>query len=706
MCGNIGRTPLPENTMEEGPLDYPISDEEIKLGAYILRQGKSPGHDSISNEMISCLLEVKPELIKKLFNAILQNPTIIIKWRTSMISPIHKKGPKVNPDNYRGISLLSCFAKYFLAILNQRLLKFVIQNKILSKSQLGFLPGNRTSDALLILHNLIEYYCHKNKNYIFGCFVDFSKAFDSIPRCNLFEKLLRYNVSGKFYDCLVSLYTQDQACVKITNCISDTFQVNKGVKQGCILSPLLFNIFMSDLQEKLEHENNEPPEIAANEFCSCLIWADDILILSQSEQGLQNMLDSLYIFSEANGLKANMDKTKVMIFNKTGRHMHRRFFLGGQKVETTREYKYLGFKITPSGEINSGLIDLKDRALKAFMKLKTKLGPRFRKYPEITIKLFHTLIKPILLYASDYWGVLKLPKNNPFETLFHSFCKQLLGVQKQTTNVGVLLDLGLVPLKLYAKKHALKNWNRIAKLKQANTITRLSYQNALVENLEWAAQTKLQLSQIGMMETFISDEEDPNCHIKIFQRLSDIFHQEAFAEINRPNSKLRTYKHLKTRNGLENYLNLINCPEDRVALSKLRLSNHKLMIEKGRHNNIKKEIRFCPLCPKEIEDEMHFLVICKGYNEQRKKLFDKISEVHRNFQHLSNIEKLKFLLTNDDTIRIVATYIRQNFELREQLIDRLVFISVLLIMYYLFIFIYIFNSCNFIVMYPERNKLL
>ena len=112
---------------------------------------------------------------------------------------------------------MSCSAKYFIAIVNQRLLSFVIKNKILPKSQLGFLPGNGTSDDLLILHNLIDYYCHKNKKYIFGCFVDFSEAFDSIPRTKLFEKLLKHDTSGKFYDCLVNLYTKDKACMKISD---------------------------------------------------------------------------------------------------------------------------------------------------------------------------------------------------------------------------------------------------------------------------------------------------------------------------------------------------------------------------------------------------------------------------------------------------------------------------------------------------------
>ena len=83
--------PLPKNTAKQGPLDYDISDEEINLCRYILRNNKSSGYDSISNEMISCLLNVKPAIIKKLFNALLQNPIVINKWNTSLVSPVYKK---------------------------------------------------------------------------------------------------------------------------------------------------------------------------------------------------------------------------------------------------------------------------------------------------------------------------------------------------------------------------------------------------------------------------------------------------------------------------------------------------------------------------------------------------------------------------------------------------------------------------------------
>ena len=114
------------------------------------------------------------------------------------------------------------------------------------------------------------------------------------------------------------------------------------------------------------------------------------------------MLHTLGSFSMQNNLKVNMDKTRVMIFNKTGRHIRRNFYLGGEKVKTTREYKYLGFSITPSGEITSGLSDLKDRATKSFYKILKKMGNSFQRFPSVALKLFDTLVKPILLYASDF----------------------------------------------------------------------------------------------------------------------------------------------------------------------------------------------------------------------------------------------------------------------------------------------------------------
>ena len=152
--------------------------------------------------------------------------------------------------------------------------------------QLGFLPGNRTSDAHFIIHNLIQKVCHKSNSRIYSCFIDFSQAFDTIPRDELLNKLLGYDIKGNIFNTIKDIYTNDKACIKINDKLTDFFDINQGVRQGCILSPLLFNIFMSDLPSILDsahHETN--PQ---NTHPSCLIWADDIILLSEKEEGLKH----------------------------------------------------------------------------------------------------------------------------------------------------------------------------------------------------------------------------------------------------------------------------------------------------------------------------------------------------------------------------------------------------------------------------------
>ena len=180
-----------------------------------------------------------------------------------------------------------------------------------------------------------------------------------------------------------------------------------GVRQGCVLSPLLFNIFMADFQRSL------PPDVGVHlsetTRLNCILWADDIILLAESEEGLNQLLGGLKTYTDKNELKVNTDKTKCMIFNKTGRLIRRDFYLGASKLENVRSYKYLGLIITPSGEISSALNDLRSRALKAYMSLKSKLGISFRENINDTIYLFDSLVKPILTYGSDFWGCLKLP---------------------------------------------------------------------------------------------------------------------------------------------------------------------------------------------------------------------------------------------------------------------------------------------------------
>ena len=124
---------------------------------------------------------------------------------------------------------MSCLGKLFLTIINNRLVKYCLENGLLSLGQLGFVIGNRTFDPHVILQNLIQKYCHKRKSRVFGCFVDFSKAFDKVPRDILLQKLQNKGINGRIFDIIKSLYMEDTASVKIGKKISEPFETSKSV---------------------------------------------------------------------------------------------------------------------------------------------------------------------------------------------------------------------------------------------------------------------------------------------------------------------------------------------------------------------------------------------------------------------------------------------------------------------------------------------
>ena len=141
------------------------------------------------------------------------------------------------------------------------------------------------------------------------------------------------------------------------------------------------------------------------------------------------------------------------------------------------------------------------------------------------------------------------------------------------------------------------------------------------------------------------------------------FQQDTFAEIKKDSSILRTYRVIKTKIGIEGYLAAhpkINT-QDRIALTKFRLSNHDLMIEKGRYFKVEKAERFCPFCPKTIETELHFLIHCNTFACLRRELFSTIRKKSNTLYHLPHpdLQKLIYLLSSDVTIRHVASFLRK-----------------------------------------------
>ena len=240
----------------------------------------------------------------------------------------------------------------------------------------------------------------------------------------------------------------------------------------------------------------------------------------------------------------------------------------------------------------------------------------------------------------------------------------ILGVQKNTTNIGVLLELGRVPLETYAIKAAIQNWERI-KSKHVNAHLKTSYENAIEDNLPWISNIKDILDKNGMTCFHINtyNDKSPFVHKKIFRTISDIFHQEAFSTITKEKSKLRTYGILKREIGIEKYLYEIKNSSIRQSVTKLRLSNHCLNIETGRHRNLPKQLRFCPFCPNSIESEVHFLIECNTYNVLRKEIQREVVQNKPNFEYYTPTEKFELLLS-EENVHSTSKFIHNCFEIR------------------------------------------
>ena len=468
---------LSENTSEDdndddthaseydAELNQDIREDEVRAAIKNFKNGKSPGPDCMLGELLKNSQETVVPFLTSCFNHLFNNSLFPEQWSKALLVPIHKKGSINDPDNYRGISLLSILIKCYTYILNKRLEVWAESQGKLVEEQGGFRKGRSTVDHIFVMISMVEKALAKSKGKLYVAFVDFRTAYDSVNRNILWDVLRRAGVGGKMLRALRAMYSSVVAYVRVeAGCTTEEFSCPVGLKQGECSSPLLFS-FINELATTVRDKGNHGVQFVqgmAEVFL--LLFADDVALVSLTPGGLQNQLNNLKAEADRLKLEVNLAKTSIIVFRKGG-HLprHERWTYGDVELEVVNSYKYLGIALTTKLSTTQAVADFIPKAkwkivtiLKALRKINcTDWG--------VFSKIFDAQIQPALLYASEIWSTGRV------ETVekVHLFAiKRFLRLSNKTPSIIVYGESGRYPLAVSSQIRSIKYWLRLLKLNQ------------------------------------------------------------------------------------------------------------------------------------------------------------------------------------------------------------------------------------------------
>ena len=372
-----------------------VTTPEIEHAISQLKTDKAPGPDGIVSEMFKHGGPVLQQRLLLLINSIIIKRETPTQTQLSEIITLYKKGDRLQCGNFRPISLLSHIYKLFMQVVYNRVSRDLIES--LPKEQAAYQPGRNTIEQIQSLQQIIEKANEFQRNIVI-CFIDFTKAFDSVDQQKLWEALKQHTSINPAYINLISLlYKNSKTKIRTDVGITRLLELLKGVKQGDLLSALLFCVaLMIILQNTLLDTNNGI--IIGGEPHNNMGYADDIAIVAESLEEMNEILNRLQHFAEIFGLKINVAKTKIML---VGSHSTSTVpSIGNQTLDIVENFEYLGRTLSHDANDMPALINRINKAWGSFAKKKKLMTSN---YISLRCKrtIYETYILPVALYATE-----------------------------------------------------------------------------------------------------------------------------------------------------------------------------------------------------------------------------------------------------------------------------------------------------------------
>jgi len=382
-----------------------------------LECGKSPGPDGWPTELVRNTADLICLPLSLLYNKSLTDGVLPDDWKKAYVTPLHKSGPRSLVSNYRPVSLTSTIVKIMESILKDNILSHILDNELVSPFQFGFLPGRSCLTQLL---NTMDHFTKAlDGGYCVDViYLDFRKAFDSVPHKRLLCKLASFGIQGNILKWIENFLSDRKQQVVLNGHVSRSTSVISGVPQGSVLGPLLFNMFINDL-----------PSVVSS---SIFMFADDTKIFriiksSDDHKALQSDLDALHAWSVVWQLSFNISKCKLLHFGPN--HDFGPYFLNDVLIESTNVHKDLGVLFDNN-------LKFHDHSATVASKANRMLGLISKSFEflesEMVVKLYKSLVRPILEYCNPVWGPTFITDQRKIENVQRRATRLIPSIRENT----------------------------------------------------------------------------------------------------------------------------------------------------------------------------------------------------------------------------------------------------------------------------------
>ena len=438
------------------------------------------------------------------------------------------------------------------------------------------------------------------------------------------------------------------------------------MKQGCIISPILFSILINELANEIIRKGKHGVSLTSDEIeLFLLLFADDLTLMSSTVVGLQHQLNILQGESVRLHLTVNLDKSKIIVFRKGGfLRTIEKWFLGGKQLEVVNSYKYLGLTFSTKLSFTAAMEEAKLRGKKGTNEILGILGKMGCSSPDIFFKLFDSQVVPLVLYGSEIWGYKSCTQ---LEQVHLYACKRFLHVRNKSANDIVYGELGRFPLWITSVIRCIKFWLRLLK-QPKERYSKKAYNTLLMMHEKghttWVTHVKGILCENGFEQVWLFGCGNEVGFVKeLRERLVSNFYHNWRVHLD-SSSRLSLYGKIKQSFAREQYIDVLFVDKYRIIMAQFRTGVSQLNAHRHRFSP-SNENTSCPFCVNTTEDEIHFLFVCPLYTNLRKMYNFELTT----FDSLT--ERIICTLTTSSRDRIVslAKYLLAAFRRRQEFME-------------------------------------